>query len=75
MEDDELICLLRSILAELTRQDDDLLSAEDISRMYDINIQKVRKIFREDNLPVMRNIKPQKVLKSEWFKYCSKGHE
>lgn len=75
MEDDELICLLRSILAELSRQGDELLSAEDISKMCNINIQKVRKIFREENLPIMRNMKPQRILKSEWLKYCSKGHE
>jgi hypothetical protein len=67
--------LLEQILKALKEQEDELLSPEDISKKYNINIQKVRTLFRDRTLPVMRNLKPQRILKSEWLKYLSKGNE
>lgn len=67
--------LLEDILETMKKQEDTLLSPQDISNEYGINIQKVREIFRKDNLPVMRNLKPQRILKSEWLKYLAQGHE
>lgn len=67
--------LLEQILKTLKEQEDELLSPEDISKKYNINIQKVRILFRDRTLPVMRNLKPQRILKSEWLKYLSKGNE
>lgn len=67
--------LLEQILKALKEQEDELLSPEDISKKYNINIQKVRTLFRDRALPVMRNLKPQRILKSEWLKYLSKGNE
>lgn len=67
--------LLEQILKVLKEQEDELLSPEDISKKYNINIQKVRTLFRDRTLPVMRNLKPQRILKSEWLKYLSKGNE
>lgn len=67
--------LLEQILKALKEQEDELLSPEDISEKYNINIQKVRTLFRDRTLPVMRNLKPQRILKSEWLKYLSKGNE
>lgn len=67
--------LLEQILKALKEQEDELLSPEDISKKYNINIQKVRILFRDRTLPVMRNLKPQRILKSEWLKYLSKGNE
>ena len=67
--------LLEQILKALKEQENELLSPEDISKKYNINIQKVRTLFRDRALPVMRNLKPQRILKSEWLKYLSKGNE
>ena len=67
--------LLEQILKALKEQENELLSPEDISKKYNINIQKVRTLFRDRTLPVMRNLKPQRILKSEWLKYLSKGNE
>lgn len=67
--------LLQEILDSIKSQEDKLLTAEDISREYNINVQTVRKILREENLPVMTNIKPQRILKSEWLKYCASNHK
>lgn len=67
--------LLKEILETLKNQEDELLSAEDISKRYNINIQKVRYMFKYETLPVLRDIKPQRVLKSEWLKFLSKGSE
>lgn len=67
--------LLQKILNLIESQEDRLLTAEDISKEYNINIQTVRKILREENLPVMTNIKPRRILKSEWLKYCASNHK
>ena len=67
--------LLEEILNTLKNQEDELLSAEDISKRYNINIQKVRHMFKYEALPVLRDIKPRRVLKSEWLKFLSKGSE
>lgn len=67
--------ILQEILETLKEQEDELLSPEDISKKYNINITKVRYLFKYASLPVMRNLKPQRVLKSEWLKFLAKGHE
>lgn len=70
MNTEKIESLLEEILEALKQSEDRLLSPADISKEYNMNISKVREIFRSGNLPILK-LKPQRVLKSEWLKYLS----
>lgn len=70
MSTEKIESLLEEMLKALKQNEDRLLSPADISKEYNMNISKVREIFRSGKLPVLK-LKPQRVLKSEWLKYLS----
>lgn len=70
----EYLTILHGDLQELIKERrDDFLSAKEISEKYGINYESVLEMFKDTDLPVVRRIRPQRVLESEFIKYLSKG--
>lgn len=70
----EIKGLLETLITQ-NKNPNELLTAEQINKEFDIGINMVRKIFKDKALPVQKYTTPYKVTRAAFEKYINEKHD
>lgn len=70
----ELITAIKENTEAIKKNQDRLMTAEEIMEEFKIGQVTVYEMFKDKDLPVQKYTKPMKVLRSEFFKYLTVRH-
>lgn len=70
----EIKGLLETLITQ-NKNPNELLTAEQINKEFDIGINMVRKIFKDKELPVQKYTTPFKVTRQAFEKYLNENHD
>ena len=65
----EKLDVLTNLIKKIAKSDNDFLTAEEISKEYNINYEKVLSLMQDKRMRVYRNFRPDKVFRKDFLYY------
>jgi orotate phosphoribosyltransferase-like protein len=65
----EKLDVLTNLIKKIAKSDNDFLTAEEISKEYNINYEKVLSLMQDKRMRVYRNFRPYKVFRKDFLDY------